>query len=203
MKHVVFWVIFLAKLEVSVVHSDTITLNLASKPLYYKSNAVETTELCYRLQLFTQDVLMPLSLRYPPGDPHRLFVSEQRGVIWVFSNWGQKLATEPFLNISHVVAYSGERGDERGLLQLAFHPRFQQNLRFYIYYSLKKHGIEKTRVSELVARRHAANSHYSAVETSEKILLEIDQPYPNNNGGEVVIPQPSETVYDSINYSAK
>ncbi len=58
----------------------------------------------------------PLYLTQPPGDTTRLFVVEQGGRIRVISN-GTVLAT-PFLDISRLVLFSGERG----LLSMAFHP---------------------------------------------------------------------------------
>src|SRR5512144_1942170 len=60
---------------------------------------------------------------------HRLFIVEQGGVVRVLQP-GAATATV-FLDISaRVVA-----GGERGLLGLAFHPRYATNGRFFVYYT--------------------------------------------------------------------
>ncbi|MGE0550424.1 MAG: sorbosone dehydrogenase family protein [Kofleriaceae bacterium] len=64
----------------------------------------------------------------PVGDP-RLFVLEQRGAIRIFD--GVTLLPDPFLDISEAIAAGGERG----LLGLAFHPRYYSNGRFFIFYT--------------------------------------------------------------------
>ena len=59
----------------------------------------------------------------------RLFVLEQGGLIKVIRD-GAVLAT-PFLDLSAEVSTTGERG----LLGLAFHPRYGANHRFFVYYA--------------------------------------------------------------------
>ncbi len=62
---------------------------------------------------------------HPPGDPTRLFVLEQKGLVLVFQH-GVLLPT-PALNITARVAppmNPANANDERGLLGLAFHPDF-------------------------------------------------------------------------------
>ncbi|PIK35069.1 putative HHIP-like protein 2 isoform X1 [Apostichopus japonicus] len=51
---------------------------------------------------------------------------EQTGVVNVFFRNGSYLE-DPFLNIEDLVYVSGRRGDERGLLGLAFHPSYAEN----------------------------------------------------------------------------
>ena len=41
----------------------------------------------------------------------------------------------PFLNLGGLVQTPANAGDERGLLGLAFHPQFQTNAKFYVYYT--------------------------------------------------------------------
>src|SRR5262245_15504414 len=68
----------------------------------------------------------PLFLTAPGGDP-RLFVVEKGGTIQVRS--GGVWST--FLDIGQSVNAEGERG----LLGLAFDPRFADNRYFYVYYN--------------------------------------------------------------------
>lgn len=122
------------------------------------------------------------------GETKHVFIAEQRGMIWVYDRWkGQRLPPErPILDLSHVIAYGGGgRGDERGLLQIAFHPQFTTKPYLYVFYvTHEPGGGEKVRVSEFVTERDW-KSYYTIVQSSERILLEVPQPHPNNNGGEV------------------
>src|SRR6185436_14253913 len=66
----------------------------------------------------------------------------------------------------------------RGLLGLAFHPDFEQNGRFFVDYTNRSGDT-------VIARYHADPSADVADDTSAQILLEIDQPFPNHNGGQL------------------
>ena len=75
---------------------------------------------------------------------------------------------------------SSRTGDERGFLSLAFHPNYALNRRLFVYYSTNYEGSHKTRLSEFFA--HPENMD-KVDEDSERVLLDIDQPYANHNGG--------------------
>ncbi|MBA2427570.1 MAG: PQQ-dependent sugar dehydrogenase [Actinobacteria bacterium] len=100
----------------------------------------------------------------------RLFVVEQGGNIRVFA--GGRLAPEPFLDISDLT----EPGGEQGLLGLAFHPRFDANGRFFVNYT-------DTAGDTVVAEYRADPGAGVADPGSATTLLQIDQPFPNHNGG--------------------
>jgi glucose/arabinose dehydrogenase len=102
----------------------------------------------------------------------RLFVIEKSGRIRVLQN-GQVLET-PFLNITDRVNSSG---NEMGLLGLAFNPNYSQNGFFYVNYT---GSGGNTFISRFQANGDSADP------SSEKILLKVDQPYPNHNGGVLV-----------------
>ncbi|MEQ1745791.1 MAG: PQQ-dependent sugar dehydrogenase [Saprospiraceae bacterium] len=104
----------------------------------------------------------------------RLFVVEQRGYIWVLDSAGNRLPT-PFLNIDPRVR---SNGNEQGLLGLAFPPDFAQTGIFYLNYTRETDG--DTRVSRFSLLPGNANE---ADPNSEEILLEVNQPYTNHNGG--------------------
>jgi len=61
----------------------------------------------------------------------RLFIVEQAGIIRIFDIATQTLLATPYLDISSIVNSSE---DEQGLLGLAFHPNFENNRKFYVYY---------------------------------------------------------------------
>ncbi|MGB4774665.1 MAG: PQQ-dependent sugar dehydrogenase, partial [Daejeonella sp.] len=90
----------------------------------------------------------------------------------------------PFLDIrSKLVKLSG-RYDERGLLGMALHPQFKSNKKFYVYYSAPsdKNGSDhKSVISEFKA---SANPDQADL-NSERIILTIEQPESNHNGGDM------------------
>jgi glucose/arabinose dehydrogenase len=107
-----------------------------------------------------------------PGDP-RLFVIGQGGKIDIVSG-GKQVGT--FLDISGRVSCCGERG----LLGLAFHPKYASNGRFFVRYTDSAGDI---RVSEF----HVSSDPNKADAGSETILLTIPHPsYSNHNGGRIV-----------------
>ncbi len=121
----------------------------------------------------------PLLLRSVPlsKEPPLLAVVEQEGKIWLLSQSIKSDETPTLLiDIKSQVCCLGM---EEGLLGLAFHPKFEENGYFYVYYSTL--GAEAgSRVSRFTASR---KSDISAEAKSELVLMEIPQPYRNHNGG--------------------
>ncbi len=109
---------------------------------------------------------------------NRLFVVEQEGIIQVFENSPNTTETNIFLDIRDRVDYGGEKG----LLGLAFHPNFKNNGYFYVDYTTSINGNLQTRVSRFSVNSSDPNK---ADQSSELVLLEIDQPYANHNGGQI------------------
>ena len=110
-----------------------------------------------------------------PTDASILYVVEQAGKIIVLDS-GQK-KSKPFFNINKRVVNPFRPGDERGLLGFAFHPDYENNKKFYINY-IDNDG--HTIVSEFIAQ-----SKYKADHNSERVLLKLEQPYGNHNGGHI------------------
>ncbi len=110
----------------------------------------------------------------------RLFIIEKYGAIRIYKD-GQ-LYSQPFLNINDRV---NDDGNEMGLLGFAFHPNFEQNGYFYVNYT---GDGGHTRISRFTA------SGDSADPGSEQVMMMIDQPYPNHNGGGVVF-GPDDYLY--------
>lgn len=111
----------------------------------------------------------PVYLTQAPGD-QRLLIVEQTGKIRVLQN-GQVQA-EPFLDVSSLISCCGERG----LLGLAFHPKYAENGFFFVNYTNREGNT-------VVARYKAENNR--GVANSARVLITIAQPYANHNGGMV------------------
>lgn len=118
-----------------------------------------------------------LYLTQPVGDDSRLFILNQKGLIHIIKN-GETLS-KPFLDISDRVHGSLTPGSEEGLLGLAFHPDYFTNGFFYVNY------VNKNDTS-IVSRFSVTDSPEIADEESEKVLLELAQPFGNHNGGHLV-----------------
>ncbi len=111
----------------------------------------------------------PLDLQAAPGDRERLYVVEQGGLIKVIRD--DQLQATPFLDVSGQITSGGERG----LLGLAFHPRFATNRRFFVNYTDRQGD---THIAEF--RATSADATDAA---SERVLLTVAQPFANHNGG--------------------
>ncbi len=123
----------------------------------------------------------PVYLTAPSGSSD-LYVVEQAGMIRLRS--GSKWLTTPFLDLhSQVVS-----GGEMGLLSLAFHPQYTRNGRFFLNYTTG--SPLKTRISEWRANPKTKR----VIAGSERVLLEIAQPYRNHNGGQIAF-GPDQKLY--------
>ncbi|XP_030643243.1 HHIP-like protein 2 [Chanos chanos] len=128
----------------------------------------------------------PVLMLHSGDDTHRMFVAEQLGFVWVFLGDGSRVE-QPFLDMSGEVLTTPWLGDERGFLGLAFHPHYRDNGRFFIYYSILMNSkLEKIRISEMKVSTHDMNR---ADHNSERVILEIEEPAANHNGGQLLFGQ--------------
>lgn len=116
----------------------------------------------------------PLFLTYAPGLPENLFIVEKGGTIKRVETSGKSVASSTFLDISSQTSSSDY---EEGLLGLAFSPNFETDRRFYVYYSA--HNPRRSVLSRFIANADLKSADIH----SEKILLQISEPYANHNGG--------------------
>ncbi len=97
----------------------------------------------------------PLAMAQPEGDD-RIFIIEQPGMIKILQNG--ELLDEPFLDIRHKIVDLHHEFDERGLLGLAFHPDFANNV---LHRLLGPAGLAGRPRSEVlvVAHQHGLRVH--------------------------------------------
>jgi hypothetical protein len=122
------------------------------------------------LRQITSGLAFPLYLTAPPDDVSRLFVVEKGGRIRVIRN--DSLLATPFLDLTGKVSTGGEQG----LLGLAFHPAYAQNRVFVVNYTNPQGD---TRISTF----RAGPDPEVADASSEQVVLAVDQPFANHNGG--------------------
>lgn len=121
----------------------------------------------------------PLLFTAAPGDEGWHVVGLQRGEVMAFRVDADGRASEPevWLDIRDATS---RRGNEEGLLDVAFHPDFANNGRLFVHHSLA--GEREGRVVEF----RAPEGFSAPVDrTTGRTLLAIDQPYRNHNGGEL------------------
>ena len=119
-----------------------------------------------------------VNMAYPDDGTNRLFLALQPGRIMVFPNEQNTASASVFLDIRKLV---NDRGNEEGLLGLAFDPDYTSNGYFYVYYSAS--GPRRSIISRFTVSTGDPNI---ADGDSERIILEIPQPFSNHNGGQII-----------------
>jgi Glucose/sorbosone dehydrogenases len=126
------------------------------------------------LQQVAAGLNFPLYLTAPPGDTGRLFIAEKGGAIRIVKHG--TLEPTPFLDLNGKVS----TGAEQGLLGLAFDPAFATNGRFVVHYT------DVSGNTTISLFQVATTNPDSADPASERIILTVEQPFPNHNGGQLV-----------------
>ncbi len=134
------------------------------------ARAAQTGARELELTSVTSGLSTPVDLRAPKGD-ERLFIVELSGRIVIYENGS--LNSTPFLDIEGRVSIGGELG----LVGLDFHPDYEDNGLFYVFYTDNGGDVRISEFSVSSGDEDVADSG------SERILLEVDQPASNHNGG--------------------
>jgi glucose/arabinose dehydrogenase len=129
-----------------------------------------------RLQTVIKGLSSPVDF-LSDGSPDRTFVVEQPGRMRLIVKG--RLESSPYLNIAGRVTHQGELG----FLGAAFHPAFASNGYFYVNYSAG--STREGNLRTVLAEFHADPKARSVDPSTERILLELPDPYTNHNGGQV------------------
>ena len=147
-------------------------------------------------QLIAEGYVSPLGVVAVPDNSKRLFVIDQVGKIWIIDKNGQKIPN-PFIDVSGKLVSLTPGYDERGLLGLAFHPNYSSNGKFYIYYQLPPRaggpGPGWNNLSRISEFRVSGSNPNVADMSTERILLDLDDPQSNHNG--VQLPSVMMDIY--------
>ena len=117
----------------------------------------------------------PVAVLQAPGDVSRWFVVEQVGRVRTFTSKEGNKTTTTFVDIRERV--DSERS-ETGLLGMAFHPDFKKNHLFFLSYTRSGSPLVS-----YVSRFTASDDWQTADPESEQVILTLNQPYVNHNGG--------------------
>lgn len=147
---------------------------LVPQPAQRPPATFDPTAFELELELIAEGLNKPVHLTHAGDGSGRLFVVEQPGVIRIITD-GQINPT-PFLDIRPIV---GSRGNEQGLLSVAFHPDYTTNGFFFVNYT-------DTRGDTVIARYTVSADPDVADPESAQTILMLDQPAGNHNGGLVL-----------------
>lgn len=128
-----------------------------------------------RLEQLVSGLTQPVGLVHAGDGTGRLFIVEQPGTIRIWEKG--RLKPEPFLDLHDAVALDYEMG----LLGLAFHPRFRENHRLFINYT-----VERKQIETIIAEFRVGSAPSRVDRATERVLLRVPQPYRNHKGGHLV-----------------
>jgi glucose/arabinose dehydrogenase len=117
----------------------------------------------------------------------RIFVTERVGRIRVVDRNGQ-LQPEPFLDLTNFnpLGTDVQTGFvEQGLYSVAFHPRFRENGYFFVHYASLPFNGDGVIVRLQVDPNNPNVVSAERIRQTAKVILRIEQPYYNHNGGQI------------------
>jgi glucose/arabinose dehydrogenase len=136
----------------------------------------------------------PVWMSEAPDGSGRMFIVYQKGNILVVKKGSDGSDAKVFLDISDRDPMKA--GNEDGLLSIAFHPGFATNGLFYIYYNQVNTEADIARLkhnypiaypfrSVVSEMKVSATDPDKADLSSERVILEVLQPFTNHKGGEL------------------
>ena len=130
-------------------------------------------------------LIRPLIVTGAGDGSRRLFLATQHGTIHVVDMNNPGAGMKTFLDIRKRVHYVAPQDNEEGFLGLAFHPRYADNGEFFVYYT-NDYQRNRDRRAIISRFRVSQDDPDRADPASEQIVLAIDEPYWNHNGGTII-----------------
>lgn len=163
----------------------------AARPAAFQSELGDPFEV--GVEVVADGLVSPIGIVSAFDGSGRLFIIEQTGVVRILTREGDLLA-EPFLDVREKIVDLGGF-DERGLLGLAFHPNYETNGRFFVYYNAPAappfNNLATFSEFQVSADANKADA------SSERVFLQLDDPQFNHNGGTLAF-GPDGFLYMSI-----
>lgn len=129
------------------------------------------------------NLFIPVLIENAGDGSNRLFVADQRGIVYVFDNRPDVTQSTRFMDITQRTVHNGRLGDEQGLLGLAFHPHHGEaghpaERDFFVYYT------EAPGRKSVISRFRTLPDDPNRFDPDfEEVLFRADQPFANHNGG--------------------
>lgn len=123
----------------------------------------------------------PITVVVPPDSSKRLFLAQQRGLVRILPADESSAEAVTFLDFTGRKMEGTEQSKfEEGLNGLAFHPKFAENGKFYVFYT--QQDPKRAVISELKVSKEDKNK---ADPASERVLMEVPLPYWNHHSGNI------------------
>jgi quinoprotein glucose dehydrogenase len=132
----------------------------------------------------------PVWMSEAPDGSGRMFIVYQPGKILIVNKGSDGGEAKEFFNIEARDPQAGGE-NECGLMSIAFHPGFATNQLFYVYYNQKNPADQNSKPLNFPIRSVISEFKVSATNadladlSSERILLQVPQPFGNHKGGEL------------------
>ncbi len=126
-----------------------------------------------KIEVVVDGLVAPLDVTHAGDGSGRIFIAEQAGRIRIVRDGA--LVERPFLDITDRVGSGGERG----LLGLAFHPDYPADPRLFVDYT------DRSGDTVIASFRVGSEDAGLVDPATENVILWIDQPFANHNGGAV------------------
>ena len=152
--------------------AETVAARLPGSAAIPATNAFSAGKVSLGLSRVASGFVSPVLVTNAGDGSGRLFVVEQAGRVRIIS--GGTVLAAPFLDLRGQISTGGERG----MLGLAFHPRFPTTP--YVYVS-----FTDTRGNSAINRYTVGSDRNSVVKTSGLRIITVAQPYANHNGGNI------------------
>ncbi len=149
----------------------------AQKPGTARPGGKLSRSISVHMEKVAGGLIDPVNVVSPRDGSGRLFVVERPGVIKIVEDG--EVRRRPFLDIRDTVVSSFV---EQGLYDMEFHPDFKDNGLFYVHYSDMWFNGD----SFIVEYRVSEDNPNRADLDSARVVMQIEQPYSNHNGGELV-----------------
>lgn len=128
------------------------------------------------LETVMEGLVNPVFMACPSDGSDRMFIIDQVGKVHLIADGQSSL----FLDIGRDLVKLDPGYDERGLLGMAFHPRFVENGRFYLYYNVPPE-VSGWNSTSILAEYAMEDNRPRRLRT----VLKVQQPQMNHNGGHI------------------
>ena len=136
----------------------------------------------------------PVAMAYPDDGGNLLFVAEQhQAKIYSFPDKADTSDKKLFLTLPDEM----NKGNEEGLLGLAFHPKSKKNGEFFVYYSARDENPHGRRSVVSRFRVSKDDPRVADPKSEERVWVSADDPYENHNGGTIAF-GPDGFLYISL-----
>jgi quinoprotein glucose dehydrogenase len=121
----------------------------------------------------------PVQIATPGNGDNRKFLLLQAGKVLLLPDDTSSSDAKVFLDLTGRDLIDNDF--EEGLLGMAFHPKFKENRKFYIYHS------QQNPKRSVICEMQVSKEDPDKVDLStERVILEVRQPYWNHNSGNMV-----------------